>query len=714
MRSLTMAPLPQWGDLFSAVVNSAASDDVLAAPWCRPGEVAFWFARSAWSLAVVARWRQQLLGKQGVSVWIPDFFCNASLAPLRDMEAILIFYPVTEQMTPNLAACRELASHHSLDIFVLVHYFGQANSAEPIATFCEEHGAWLIEDAAHVLRPIPNVGEAGDCVLYSPHKHLSIPDGAVLVVRPNGPARLAEHGKAMGVLCEVRDAVLTTPGSSTRHAVIWLLKRILQRLGLRSCPSTAAFRAEAEPNVSGRAHPRMSVMARRLLTRLVVCLDAVAELREQHAHAWCQVFSWANSGASITPQVALASPYLVGFSLTQESEAEALFDRLQRAGLPVTTWPDLPPEVLRNPGTHHAAIALRHNRYYLPVHQTLSQPQLLGCGKSLLDVATLQWQARALSRDEWECYWQLCPMTNLLQSWQYGAAKEQTEGWKAQRFLITNEHDQSVAVVQVLTRVLPIVGGIARLNRGPLLMAGFTAEEEVPLKLAALQVLLREARRQRWWMLQAAPELPNSEFVCQCLQEMGLRLQTGGAWASGLINLSLNEEELHGRLNKRWKRALRKASDLGVFVENEKLTASRLCDVLSSYKNLQKTNEFVGISEKLIDKLFQMQSEDWCMNLFVAKILNENDLFDDIGYRICIHHGRTALDFVVSTNEKGRQMEANSALYWHSILHAKRCGCDWFDIGGLSEATPKGIADFKQGLNALPYKLIGEWRKLLP
>ena len=64
----------------------------------------------------------------------------------------------------------------------------------------------------------------------------------------------------------------------------------------------------------------------------------------------------------------------------------------------------------------------------------------------------------------------------------------------------------------------------------------------------------------------------------------------------------------------------------------------------------------------------------------------------------------------LENEEKGRQVEANSALYWHSIVQAKHSGCRWFDVGGLSDETPKGIADFKRGLNGTPYQLVGEWR----
>jgi len=65
------------------------------------------------------------------------------------------------------------------------------------------------------------------------------------------------------------------------------------------------------------------------------------------------------------------------------------------------------------------------------------------------------------------------------------------------------------------------------------------------------------------------------------------------------------------------------------------------------------------------------------------------------------------------TDEAGRKLQANYVLLWHAIQHAKRAGCRWFDIGGLNKTTPPGIAHFKQGVNAEPYSLVGEWRRVM-
>lgn len=380
---MTLAPLPAWGELFSGLLNPPLSNDALAASWCRTGEEAFWFSCSAWSLAVVALWWQRVVQRERVTVWIPDFFCNASLVPLRGTGAQIVFYPVTDQMVPDLDACRHLAREHSPDIVVLVHYFGRPVPGEPIAAFCKEQGAWLVEDAVHVLRPVPGVGEVGDCVLYSPHKHLSIPDGAVLVVRGDGPGGVVSQLSAMHATCR---SVLDAPGFSHRSVARWLVKRVLQRLGLRSWHrSIPSFQSEADIACIWIKHPKMSRLARCLLSGLLDNIDSVALLRQQNERQWDQALMQSSQTLySIGLVSGENTPYLAVVVFDDATHAELMFLRWQRAGLPVTTWPDLPPEVLVNQNHHPIALHLRKTRVYLPVHQTLNSSQFAVCVQSLL------------------------------------------------------------------------------------------------------------------------------------------------------------------------------------------------------------------------------------------------------------------------------------------------------------------------------------------
>ena len=157
MKPLILAPLPTVDELLAALVRPVLPDDILAAPWCRPSDIGLWFSRSAWSLLVIAEWRTRVTGKKPITIWLPDFFCNAALAPLREMGAQLFFYPVSDQLVPDLDACHNQVKEIPPDLFVLVHFFGQPAPADQVLALCRAVGGWLVEDAAHVLRPIPRL-----------------------------------------------------------------------------------------------------------------------------------------------------------------------------------------------------------------------------------------------------------------------------------------------------------------------------------------------------------------------------------------------------------------------------------------------------------------------------------------------------------------------------------------------------------------------------
>ena len=319
-------------------------------------------------------------------------------------------------------------------------------------------------------------------------------------------------------------------------------------------------------------------------------------------------------------------------------------------------------------------------------------------------------QVKELTREHWDRHWQQVHQANLTQSWQYGTAKEQAQGWRALRFLISDGNGRPVALAQVLTHTLAFFGGIARLNRGPLLLEVLPEEEATRTSLAVLQVLLGEARRRRWWIVQFAPELPDHEAVRQGLQKLGLRRQAAAAWASGLLDLGPEEQALLMRFKRDWRNCMRKGERRGVVVTHHQGNSSYQELLLRSYAGFQRSRGFKGFSDRMIRCLAGQQGQDWSFDLFAARDSNAPVGDDPIGFLVTTRHGDTATPIVTSTNDQGRKMQAYSVLHWQAMLHAKRSGCAWFDIGGLSAVTPKGIVNFKQGLNAAPYELVGEWR----
>lgn len=81
-RKLSYVALPDWKCLATSLLFWKERDNDLSSSWVREGELAGWFSRSAWSFARIALWRGTAQDKAPV-VWVPDFFCDSTLVPLR-------------------------------------------------------------------------------------------------------------------------------------------------------------------------------------------------------------------------------------------------------------------------------------------------------------------------------------------------------------------------------------------------------------------------------------------------------------------------------------------------------------------------------------------------------------------------------------------------------------------------------------------------------
>lgn len=351
-----VVPLPRWAGLAAAFAAAALDDDALAAPWRRGAARAFWFSRSAWSMAALARAATADRGR-APCVWLPGHFCDQSTQPLRATGARVVFYPVdAARARPDWDACRRLAGEAPPDLFVIVHVFGRANDGEGARAFADAHGAWLVEDAAHALGPAPGIGAAGDAVFYSPAKVLAVPAGGLV---------LARHPRIA--------AALETGGAATPVAS-WLARRAIQKLV--PPPVLAARVRRGWPDFDHDPAPAplpptpgLGIAARRMIAHAGADMAAVAARRRVNADAFARALSHL-SGFRPLFETDAAAPAPYRFVLRGDG-APALFDRWRAAGLPVETWPDLPPEVKAAPHRHAGAIELRATLLLLPVHQTL-------------------------------------------------------------------------------------------------------------------------------------------------------------------------------------------------------------------------------------------------------------------------------------------------------------------------------------------------------
>lgn len=713
---LTQAPLPSWFNLLRALFRRAPSDAALAAPWHGEGEVAGWLSRSAWSLALVALWRSEGAPARGVTVWIPDYFCNTSLTPLRLTGANLQFYPVTEAMEPDFSCCRTLADTAPPDVFVLVHYFGKPASTAATVEFCKHHDAWLIEDAAHVLRPVNGVGKAGDFVLYSPHKHLPIPAGAVLVVRPDGPAKFGLSGiDSFGLpnswpegLSELQRQLNIPFDGGRVKAAVWLIKRILQKVGVHGF--RRGFTPFAEPVMpmqeisSQLSCAYFGCLTRRLLAGLYLHLGTIALQRQRYQMIWDELLK--NDVACLAPAARAVHgewiPYLAAYTV-DSAVAQNTFETMWNKGVPVTIWPDMPPEVVALKEQHVSAWHLRHSRVYLPVHQSLTIRALLKLHSQPRnkkpDALPLRVVWDDVSERQWQAWLAQAGLSNLLQSWAYGEAKG-TEGWCVKR-AVFYENDEPIALAQVLQKRVAKLITVSRINRGPIFLRNVTPLErrEVWGCLAPLGNLWRRK------LLAVAPELALSGSSLMMLADMGFRQFSPRAWESIWLDLGVELDVLRKHLDGKWRNML-------VFSEKKGLQLEIGSDdqhfdwMMSRYEELMQEKDFSGPPIRFLRALRTYLGDE--TQLLILRAMYEGEAVAGI----CLARHGTAATYLIGWNgAQGRHLKANQYLLWQAIAYLKQLNFRWFDLGGISEEHNAGITAFKSGLNGERYGLVGEYWK---
>ncbi|EMM94758.1 DegT/DnrJ/EryC1/StrS aminotransferase domain protein [Leptospira interrogans serovar Pyrogenes str. L0374] len=257
------APLPSWKNLFSILSFKNIDQKSISKIWLTStSDISLWFSKSAWSLLVIAVWKKIHSDQKEITFWIPDYFCNSSLFPLRSWGVKFVFYPILRNREPDYKACKELLKSNSIDVFILVHYFGKPSDSNRAFEFCKEKNVILVEDAAHVLKPTKGIGEKGDFVLYSPHKHLPISDGAILIVRNSGPSNIFWDVRNEDQINKVLKNHYQEVGNIKLLGAKWLLKRLLQKLGFKNRRNlNVSFSKDVSSNTA--SYPFVSLIAKK-------------------------------------------------------------------------------------------------------------------------------------------------------------------------------------------------------------------------------------------------------------------------------------------------------------------------------------------------------------------------------------------------------------------------------------------------------------------
>lgn len=344
-------------DLWSVLSRPVLPDDAkLARPWALEGDTPFWLSRSSWGMAAVADALASEFDRE-VRVWVPEYFCDQALWPIRQQRTCFHFYPVDDRGRPDWARLDPTAARP--DLFLLVHYFGHASDSAQARAFCDETGALLVEDATQALGPDAVIGREGDFVFYSPWKFFPVPNGALMLARPRAHARLDAVGQALARLGAAR-----SPGFQ------WLKQAALSKVP-RGGPRAIPGDFFGDPVVTAMPlRPMPSPVSKPVFAG--VRLEETARRRRENDAAARSFFAGLR-GWRPFDETPSSGPMQSVFRLDSPDRARAAHDALRAVGIRVGSWPGLPPEV-SGPQSH--AVQLRRTVLSLPCHQDLKPDRL--------------------------------------------------------------------------------------------------------------------------------------------------------------------------------------------------------------------------------------------------------------------------------------------------------------------------------------------------
>jgi len=373
---MTFAPIPKWHNIAIALIKPSLSEKLLSDSWTSKNETSYWLSQSSWSLYLIIKFRCLINPKSQINVWFPDYFCNESTVQIRSLGINLSFYPVLSDGKPDLLFCNRMLDNAQPDVILYVNYFGEPLFSKGLGEIAKVSKAWLIEDSAHCLKPERGIGGFGDFVIYSPHKLLSIPDGALLVIRENGPSKITQTFLEEFGFDSVYRSLIEMSKSLNLMSFKWTSKRLIQKLGLHRFYNPKAINNKTL-NIEQLPHPRMSKFSQKLLS-VLLDLEKESIHRKEIQKKWDESLDdlITIKGFELTQKKFFYIPYLAKIASRDGMPAKDIIDLFKNSKIPISTWPDLPPEVLQNPDTHKNAIEMRRKYVFVPVHSSINAKNL--------------------------------------------------------------------------------------------------------------------------------------------------------------------------------------------------------------------------------------------------------------------------------------------------------------------------------------------------
>ena len=637
---------------------------------------------------------KRVFDKKSINVWIPEIFCAETEAEFIGEGINLIRYPMTKEFEPDWNRTKQLLQEDNLDVFIFVHYFGEAKDISKARVFCDKNNAMLIEDCAHVLYKYDKIGQKGDFVIFSPHKLVAIPDGAILQCNSKSDE------KYNTMFTQIQE-ILGEPKSNALALGIWKIKKIIQKILRISKPVNYEYKVHYfEGEVEKEKHLSISKWSYNVIQKYSYeDLKTFAYIRRENLQILTYLLLQIEPAIIPITSTTIECPFLGVYSLENVNKPKEVIKSIQALGVQVMYWPSLSKEVKEVEG-----IAKKFSKdiFVVPIHQSIA-PQKLArkiatkpvTYNNELSLHKVDNKVEELAR--WNKVLELSELSTITQDWYYGEVKQRAENWLVDRIII-KKGNADIGVVQVLKKKLFGITVAIRINKGPIFVA---SENSLDNELKVVNSLRKKYYHHIPFLYVPFSSMTEENYVKMI--KAGWKNWDIFGFPTGVVDLTRTTEDIRNSLDSKWRNQLKAAEKNEYIVHSNSL---RFSEMMRLYEKEQKDKGFIGVKTILLECMKNMP--DSPLRIFYI----ENDEHEIIAYDIFYKHVNDATYYVGWNSNEGRKKYLNNLLLYYAAISLKAEGVRQLDLGGIEYIHTESIAKFKDGMKPVHFRQMGEFIKI--
>jgi lipid II:glycine glycyltransferase (peptidoglycan interpeptide bridge formation enzyme) len=296
---------------------------------------------------------------------------------------------------------------------------------------------------------------------------------------------------------------------------------------------------------------------------------------------------------------------------------------------------------------------------------------------------------------EWEQHASCFADYSIYQTWAYQEARAAVAGHQVSRVVIKDQNNTVVAMCHV--RIMKVSGlaiNIGYVQRGPLMQA---KDGRITCSAEALKVLRETYLKDKVHILRVVPnpyDDQTGQRISQMLKDCGFEsLSWVPRYRTLMLPLDGSEEEIRGRLDRNFRRNLKKAERAGLDIRE-----GRNCEFCGELRELYgvlvKRKGFAAANpDEFIKPQLQLSPAER-MNFVVAYHSGE-----PVSVHVGSNLGTTGVALLTASNTKGLVCGASYLTWWKACVAAKNAGMKRYDLGGIDPQKNPGCYQFKSQIS---------------